>query len=499
MRCMLTDTALLVALFIAPTWSNGTLRAAEKATPSDRNMPSYREIVKQVLPAVVNIESQAAPHAMTKRQSYEPAEPTRDFNLPEEFRRFFDMPGKHGSPFPDSSAQPRLGSGTGFIIDPSGVIVTAYHVVRGADHVKVKLQDGRRFISKSIKSDPKTDLAIVRIETKETLPFLKWGDSNAMEIGDRVLAVGAPYGLEGTVTQGIVSGKGRSLRLNMYEDFIQTDAAINPGNSGGPLVNMDGNVIGVNSVIKSMSGGFQGVGLAVSSDLARQVVDQLLKNGAVQRGFMGVQVSMLTPEVAQRLGLKDQQGLLVAKVFDKSPAAKAGMKDGDVITALDGKPMTTPSVLASSVARLAVGKMADLVIWRDGKTQKLQVNIEQQPEQFGLNQETEKPAQALEKNQVWLNNIGVAVTDLTKELSERWGFSGGMEGALVADVQENSPAALAGVRAGDLIQKVDGKPVSSAKMAEAAVVAGSLQKGILLQIRSEDRGVSLVMLRNAND
>ena len=486
--------ALSCAVLFACSFGSVSLLGADlnAAATVQTSPPSYRDIVKQVLPAIVSIESQA--HQTTSKQQ------APNLALPNEWRFFFDKPpAPTTSWFGLSPEQTRRGAGSGFIIDPSGVVVTANHVVQGADEVTVRLQDGRKFVTNSIKSDPKTDLAIVRIETKDPLPALQWGDSAAMEIGDRVLAVGAPYGLEGTVTQGIVSGKGRSLRLNMYEDFIQTDAAINPGNSGGPLINMNGQVIGVNSVIKTQSGGFQGVGLAVSSDLAKQVTDQLLKEGTVKRGFLGVQIGMLRPEVAERLGMKEHRGLLVSKVFDNSPAAKAGLKEGDVITALDGKNMGTPTALAFSVARLLVGKTAELTIWRDGRSETLRVTIEQQPDQFGLGRESESTAPTVEKDRVWLKDLGIAIANLTKESAARLGFSDQTEGALIVDVERGSVAGLAGLRTGDLIQKVDGKLVTSAKAAEQAVTAGSLQKGILMQTRSEDQGLSFVMLRATND
>jgi len=421
MHRILTGSTIWFALLFAPAWTGGSASGAPPV--NDKGPANYRDIVKQVLPAVVDIESQAhsLSKATLKKQSEQSPEQALDQDLPDELRHFLEMFPKHRAHGRGQMEQPRLGSGSGFIIDPSGVVVTAYHVVQGADRVTVKLQDGRRFISKNIKSDPMTDLAIVRIETKEKLPALQWGDSSAMDIGDRVLAVGAPFGLGGTVTQGIVSGKGRSLRLNRYEDFIQTDAAINPGNSGGPLVNLEGKVIGVNSVIKTMSGGFQGIGLAVSSDLARQIVDELLKSGTVKRGFLGVQISMLSPEIGARLGLKDQRGLLVAKVFANSPAAKAGLKEGDIITAWDGKAIESPTTLSFAVARHPVGKPAELGVWHDGKATKLEVTIAQQPAQFGSNEGSEERPATAENGRTWMQNLGVAVSDLTKENRNVWG------------------------------------------------------------------------------
>ena len=380
-------TLLTLVVFIA-TFGLGIapLAAADAPTPAAaKDLVSFRDVVKQVLPSVVYVESYAKP-AKVARAAAGPAIE----DLPPGMRDFFRR-----SPFgkwPESNdGKARLGSGSGFIVDSSGVIVTNYHVVRGSERVEVRLKDGRTFVSTDIKSDPKTDLAIVRIDTRSPLPALKWGDSKAAEIGDRVLAVGAPFGLEGTVTHGIVSGKGRILKLNMYEDFIQTDAAISPGNSGGPLVNLDGQVIGINSVIKTRTGGFDGVGLAISSDLARHVIDQLLKDGAVKRGYIGVQVRAIDADLQQELRLAKAEGALVTKVFDASPAAQSGIREGDVVTAWNDKPVKTPADLSSAAQIGPVGKSAELTVWRNGNEQKLSVNIERQPEQYGLDADDERP------------------------------------------------------------------------------------------------------------
>jgi len=233
-----------------------------------KELPSYRDVVRNVLPAVVSIEARHKARQSVAKQPQLNLPPFGNMpGLPDELRKELE-----NHRFPSPETMPRHAFGSGFIVDPTGLVLTNDHVVRGADEVEVHLQDGRKFMARDIKTDPKTDLAIVRLDTKDSLPFLKLGDSNAMEIGDRVLAVGAPLGLTGTVTSGIISAKGRDIHMNMYEDFLQTDAAINPGNSGGPLVNLDGEVIGINSAIKSGTGGFQGIGLAISSNLARNAM-----------------------------------------------------------------------------------------------------------------------------------------------------------------------------------------------------------------------------------
>jgi len=490
----------ILAVFAVGLGIGAAIRAADHlAVASAAKEPySYRDIVKHALPAVVSIESIAHP-AKTMKQASAKTERGPGPNIPEEFRRFFDnVPMPEGKGFEHVPHDGRLGSGSGFIIDPTGVIVTNFHVVNGADQVEVTLKDGRKFLSKNIKVDPKTDLAIIHLDTKESLPTLEWGDSSAMEIGDRVLAVGAPFGLKGTVTNGIVSSKGRSLQLNMYEDFIQTDAAINPGNSGGPLINLEGKVIGINSVIKSQTGGFQGVGLAISSNLARQVIDQLLTNGTVTRGYLGVQMRSLAPEVASRLGLKENQGILVAKVMKDGPAAKAGIEDGDVVTAFDGKPIGMPADLSFAVAKLTSGKHVALTVLRDGKSRTVDITIGQQPAQFGAAEPRANDA-APQPESSQLEKLGFSVADLTKNSAEHFGFSQSTDGAVVTEVDDNGLAANAGLRAGQMIVKVDGKQVSSAKAVKEAVSAGSVQKGILMQVRSANEGVSFALVQEMKE
>jgi serine protease Do len=326
-----------------------------------KELTSYRDIVKRVLPAVVNLDAKIKGKAKS------------------------DDPSKGGF-------------GSGVLIDAHGVVLTSYHVVENAEAVLVTLLDGRKFVSQNIRGDRKTDLAIVILDSKVTgpLPFLELGDSEAMEIGDRVLAVGAPFGLAGSVTHGIISGKGRSgLNLNLYEDFLQTDAAINPGNSGGPLINLEGKVIGINAAIKSKTGGFQGVGLAVASNLAKTIVQALTTDGVVHRGYLGLQVRELSPELAARLGLGKQAGVVVSEVFNNTPASKAGLKIGDVITSLGGKAVSDTKMLETIVLSLPVSKATGATIIRAGKSVTLMVTIEEQPDDYGVPREPAPREQGL--------------------------------------------------------------------------------------------------------
>lgn len=334
-------------------WPGKALQAEPALPAIPQELTSYRSIVKNVVPAVVSIEPKAkARRAMRLRAD-------RDGNV-------------------------ELGLGSGVIVDSKGVILTNYHVVEGADFVEVRLTDGRKFASQDIVGDKKSDLAIVRVRADRPLPFLQLGDSSQMEVGDRVLAVGAPFGLAGSVTHGIISAKSRSMNLNVYEDFLQTDAAINPGNSGGPLVSLDGKVIGVNSAIKSRSGGFQGVGMAISSNLARTVMTQLLKDGVVRRGYLGVGVREVDQEVAQKLQVRENTGVLITRVYPKSPAAKGGLLPGDVVTKIAGKPVRQGDELQQVILGLPVGQPVEVAFLRDGESKLAKVVVEEQPEDYGL-------------------------------------------------------------------------------------------------------------------
>jgi serine protease Do len=444
-----------------------------------KELTSYRDIVKRVLPAVVSVESRA-------------------------------QGGRHGRGLPldnpfggpddggDDNGPARIGFGSGFLVDPKGVVLTNFHVVDGADEVLVQLRDGRKFTSKTIKTDPKSDLAIIKLDAKAALPYLEFGDSSAMEIGDRVLAVGAPFGLTGSVTHGIISAKGRSLHMNMYEDFLQTDAAINPGNSGGPLINLEGKVIGIDAAIKSRSGGFQGVGLAIASNLAQNVMEQLLKNGVVRRGYLGVQIQdVVDADLAARLGMaKDQRGVLVSRVFPDTPGAKAGLQKGDVILTLAGKPVADGKELQGIVARLPVGKPAPVAILREGQPKTLQVTIEEQPQDYGTVRQPAPRGPGRAPQSVVIGRIGVEAVDLTPELADNLGFKDGAKGVVIVRVQRNGLAGQAGLRRGVVVTKVDKKAVRSAKELSERLTAEAVQKGVLLELESPEGGTSYVLLKS---
>lgn len=490
---------LLVAVFMGGGAGsyvavNGLQGQTKQPPVIARDLISYRDIVKKVLPAVVSIEAKAkVVPAKAKSKAARPS--IDDPRIPEEFRRFFEEFGR----IPELSETPQLGFGSGFFIDPKGVILTNYHVVAGADTVQVTLQDGRKYVSRNIRGDQRTDLAVVLLDVKNTtFPYLELGDSEQAEIGDRVLAVGAPFGLAGSVTQGIVSAKGRSgLQMNFYEDFIQTDAAINPGNSGGPLVTLDGKVIGINAAIKSRSGGFQGVGLAVASNLAKHVAHALKTEGLVHRGYLGVSIRDLDPEVAVRLGLQDDHGVVIGEVQENTPAAKGGLQAGDIVTSIAGKRVKDGKTLQGIVADLPIQKPAAIKVLRDGKPVELQVTIEEQPKEFGAAAGRTPRRTPVETDAVPLDKLGLEVTDLTEDAAESFGFRAGVKGVVITRVQPGSVADEAGLLRGMLITKVDNQKVTSVSAVQQSLEKANLTRGVLLQVQSPQGGINFVLLKES--
>jgi serine protease Do len=486
-------TPFLIAALVGSYWLGSVLQGQSPSSPAMvRELTSYRDLVKQIQPAVVSIDARGkAAHVKGQMPKNFP-----DDQIPKEFRKFFEF-GPFGQfPF-EFEMPPQHGFGSGFIIRPEGVVLTNYHVIAGADHVTVTLMDGRKFNAKDIKGDRRTDLAIVRIEDGgKKFPSLELGDSDSMEIGDRVLAFGAPFGLTGSVTHGIISAKGRNgLHMNMYEDFLQTDAAINPGNSGGPLVSLDGKVVGINAAIKSRSGGFQGVGLAVASSMAKNVVAALLRDGVVHRGFLGVQLRELDPEVAKRLGLPKGKGVVVGKVIENSPAAKAGVKDGDIITEIAGQKVKSGRQLQNVVAGLPLQQATHLTVFRDGKSVPLSVTVVEQPKDLETAELPLRPRVPAEADTIPLGKLGIQVSELTDELAQSLGYKQGTHGVFIARIDQDSIAAEAGLERGMLITRVDNQPVTTAESARQAVAKASLERGVLLQVQSPRGGTSYVLLR----
>jgi serine protease Do len=440
---------MLVALLVSLSFGtilSGTGIAQEQGLENLRQTgQAFRSVAKKVSPAVVFIQ-------VEKEISGQNA---GEFRLPfdDDFlRRFFGGAPQFKFRSPNNLPQKRreVGQGSGFIISADGYILTNNHVVGDAEKVQVKLLDGRQYTAEIVGTDPPTDLAVIKIDEHD-LPYLQLGDSNRLEVGDWVLAVGNPFGLSHTLTAGIVSAKGRSgIGINDYEDFIQTDAAINPGNSGGPLVDLDGQVVGINTAIFSRSGGYMGIGFAIPIDMAKRIREQLVKHGQVTRGRIGAYIQELTPELAEAFNLDKTEGIVVARVMDDSPAQKAGLKQGDVILRMDGKKVKKVTSFRNRVAFTAPGTRVRLAIIREGKPKTIDVTVGKL--------ETDRQGQPTETGE--LSKLGLSLQTLTPEMAERLGYEGDA-GVLVTEVAAGSVARIAGIERGDLILEIDRQPVST--------------------------------------
>jgi serine protease Do len=397
---------------------------------------SFSELAKEASPSVVNISTVKVIKGQERAPlPFGPNDPFREF-----FERFF------GDQLPKDFRQRSLGSG--FIIDKEGLILTNNHVVEKTDEIKVTLSDKREFKAEIIGRDPKTDLALIRIKADTPLEPLPLGDSEKLDVGDWVVAIGNPFGLGHTVTAGIVSAKFRQLGTGSYDNFIQTDASINPGNSGGPLLNTVGEVVGINSAIFTQTGGSVGIGFAIPINMAKDLLPQL-KKGKVVRGWLGVLIQKITPELKDKLDLKDEKGALVADVVSGGPAEKADLKRGDVIVSFDGKEIEEMNQLPYIVASTPVGKIVEVELIRKGQKNTLQVEVGE------LKEEGEPPAVAEAEP-----NLGLTLKEITPELARNFRLSE-TTGLVVARVEANSPAAEAGVAPGDIILEVDQESVKS--------------------------------------
>jgi serine protease Do len=415
-----------------------------------RGFPSFAPIVKTVAPSVVKVSVSSQPK-------------TRRMEMPGgmDLRRFFGP----GFQMPEELQQPQRhmpkeqGVGSGVIVTKDGYILTNNHVVDDASVIKVTMIDGREFEGKVIGRDPKTDVAVIKIDAKD-LPAITFADSDKIEVGDMVLAVGHPFGIGQSVTTGIISAKGRATLGLDYEDFIQTDAAINPGNSGGALVDVDGRLIGMNTAILSHSGGNQGIGFAVPTNLARWVMESLVSHGRVERGFLGVNIQDLTPQLAKQFKIDQSKGALVAAVTPDSPAEKAGVKSGDVITDFNGKPVTDSRHLKLQVGSTVPGAAVPMTVLRDGKSMSLSVTVKELP-----GEKVADATPAADKANDTLHGVGVA--DLDQAARDQFKVPSNIKGAVVTEVQEDSAAYEAGLRQGDVILEINRQPVKNAEQATA--------------------------------
>jgi serine protease Do len=480
--CVRTGAAVLslgFCLTLSQPFFGGTAGAATVPKLKSQDSPvsrdirpatSFAPIVKKVGPSVVNIYT-----TKTLRGSPQMSPLFED----PFFRRFFGVP-EGEERMPRERREQSLGSGV--IVTEDGYILTANHVVEGADEIKVVLADDKKeFDAKVIGTDPQTDTAVVKVEGKG-LPAITVTDSDKIEVGDIVLAVGNPFGVGQTVTTGIVSGKGRGgMGIVDYEDFIQTDASINPGNSGGALVDAEGRLVGINTVILSPTGGNQGIGFAVPVNLIRYVMNQIVSEGKVTRGFLGVRIQAVTPELAREFKLPEQIGALVGEVTPNSPAAQAGLKEGDVIVEFNGKKVTGSRQLRLMASQSAPGTKADVKVLRDGKEQMFTVRLGELPaERLAKTGRSGEPGPGRKTELLG----GVAVDDLDTSARRELNIPSQVRGALVLNVEPSSPAAAAGLRPGDVILEVNRKRVNNAEEA-AKLSEQSTGERVLLRVWSE--------------
>ena len=411
-----------------------------RAQDSIRMIPaSFADVAKKASPAVVNIATVktskfGGPPGQRFRSPFGPKDPLHEF-----FERFF------GKDLPRRERKERS-LGSGFIIDPSGLAITNNHVIEEADEVRVRMSDNRELEAEVLGRDPKTDIALIKIKAETKLPYLALGDSSRVRIGDWVVAIGNPFGLEHTVTAGILSARGRAIGAGPYDDFLQTDASINPGNSGGPLLNLDGEVIGINTAI--VAGG-QGIGFAIPANMARQIVEQLKDKGRVIRGWLGVMIQKVTPDLAKSFRLEGETGALVADVAEGGPAEEAGLKRGDVIIAFNGREIKEWNDLPAIVAATPVGTKVKVTVIRDGKKKVFTVKIGELKDEVVA---AVSPAVT--------SDLGLTVKELTPELADRLGLDE-KEGVIITGVTDDSPAAEAGLKPGDLVIEINRRPIAS--------------------------------------
>ena len=448
--------------------ADGHANNAAAASPSQPGaLPSFADLAARVAPAVVNIKVTSIAKA----------------DFPDQlFGENFPFPGFR-MPMPQQPEQfKRQGTGSGFIIRKDGLILTNNHVVANAQEITVTLSDKQQYKGKVLGLDPKTDLAVIKIEPKDSLPAVTLGNSEMLRVGDWVMAIGNPFGLSNTVTTGIVSAKGRTIGAGPYDDFIQTDASINPGNSGGPLFNTAGEVVGINTAIFSQNGANIGIGFAIPANLVKNLVPELETKGTVTRGWLGVSVQPVTPDLARSLGVDKERGALVGDVVAQGPAEKAGIKRGDVIVSYDGKKIDESTTLPGLVAATPVGKTVPVEILRDGKMKTINVAISK------LNDSTAALDTKQEKSE-W----GLALQDIQPEERRQMGLTGS-EGVIVTAVMPGSPAANAGIHAGDVILQVNQAPVTSVQGVKDEAAKAKGDKPLLVLLRRADGSTSFAAL-----
>ena len=457
---LIAGMALIPPFFLSDSHAQGPKISDQSIDLLTRTGRAMAEVTAAVKPAIVNIST---------TRTVKISGGTDPFFDDPFFRRFFgDQFGRQKQPKEHKSS----GLGSGVIVSSDGYIITNSHVVKDADEIKVTLADKKEFTGKVIGSDPKTEIAVVKIDAKN-LPTVFWGNSDKLQVGEVVLAVGNPYGLNQTVTMGIVSALGRAnVGIADYEDFIQTDAAINPGNSGGALVNIKGELVGINTAIYSTSGGYQGIGFAIPSNMVKSVMESLIKTGKVVRGWLGVSIQKVTPELARQFDLKDEVGALIGDIIEESPADKAGLQRGDIILEYNGRKIEEPTMLRNMVANTLPGDQHTVTVLRDGKTRTVTVTIGELPSDL------QQPVETGDYQNVMK---GISVQDMSPELTKKLKIPDKIKGVIISDVDEGSVGAGV-LNQGDVIQEINRKKVSDVKSYKEIVAKIPTEESVLLLI-----------------
>jgi len=469
----------LVLAFVLPLFS--ALPATAHSGPT-----GFADLSEKLLPAVVNISTTQTVTTHDEMQDLPP-----DLQLPpgSPFEQFFHDFMEKNNKGGGAQKHKATALGSGFIIDPNGYIVTNYHVIEDADQITVILQDDTNMTATVVGKDKKTDLALLKVDVKKPLPAVAWGDSDKVRVGDWVIAIGDPYGLGGTVTAGIISARARDINSGPYDEYLQTDAPINRGNSGGPMFNMDGEVVGVNTAIFSPSGGSIGIGFAIPSSLAKNVVDQLRAHGHIERGWLGVRIQMVTQDIADSLGLDKAKGALVSSVTPDVPAAKSGMQPGDVILTFDGRDVSEMRRLPLMVAETEVGKTVDATVFRKGKEVAIKVKVgELAQKEEAENQEDQTAADAIPPaNTEKVEDLGISVAPVSDALCTRFQVKKGVNGVIVTNVSADGLAADQSIQAGDVISEAAQQDIKTPKdLIEQVKQAKKENKPLLLLINRND-------------
>ena len=467
-------TALSAALLMTIPFAGfcGQELAVSKETKLTQPYPAFTQIAKKSIPATVFIKATISSQPFSGLESQNPFDSFGD----DFFHRFFGFP--NGNGFQQIPQQPQIAGGSGFFVSADGYIVTNYHVVKDASKITIVLNDGREFLATVKGSDPRTDLAVLKIN-ETNLPYLTFGDSDELEIGEWVVAIGSPCALESSLTVGVVSAKGRQdLGITSLEDFIQTDAAINPGNSGGPLLNLNNQVIGVNTAILSRTGGYMGIGFSIPSHMVQHVFDQIMNSGGVQRAYLGVILQQIDKELADALGLDKPDGVLVSDIMKDSPAAKAGLQQGDIILQNNDKPIKNVAKFRNDIAMMDPGQIVNLKILRNNSPLDLKIPL-------GVQSESEVCSAEMTQK------IGIEVENATPEMASRLNIPANTIGVVITKIHPGSPAHLAGLKSGFLITGVamqgnEPKIVKNTAEFDAALKEVNQRKHVILIVRHQN-------------